>query len=104
MASLAPKLSHSSKPWATSKICQVLFEAISLSTTPKPSGDKWILGRGMEIARAILYRRISYNFQTLRLEEDKVKNINKDVKTGFYMLGGAFLATIACMVLGFVVG
>ena len=58
----------------------------------------------MEIARAILYRRISRNFHTLRSEEDKVKKMSKDAKTGFYVLGGAFLVTIACMVLGFMVG
>jgi hypothetical protein len=104
MASLTPKLSHSSRPWATSKICQVLFETSSLSITPKPSGDTESLGRGMEIVRVILYRRIACNFHTLRVEEDKVKNMSKDAKTGFYVLGGAFLATIACMVLGFMVG
>jgi hypothetical protein len=40
----------------------------------------------------------------LRSEGDKVKKMSKDAKTGFYVLGGAFLATIAGMVLGFMVG
>jgi hypothetical protein len=103
MASLTPKLSHSSRSWAPPKICQV-FEASSLSITPKPSGDTGILGRGMEIACAILFHRIVRNFHTLRSEEDKVKKMSKDAKTGFYVMGGAFLATIACMVLGFMIG
>jgi hypothetical protein len=67
-------------------------------------GVTGILGRGMEIARVILYRRIACNFHTLRAEEDKVKNMSNDAKTGFYVLGGALLATILCMVLGYVVG
>jgi len=80
------------------------IKGISLSISPKSSRDTGILGRGMEIARAILYPRIARNFHTLRAEEDKVKNMSKDAKRGFFVLGGAALATIACMVLGFMVG
>jgi hypothetical protein len=104
MASSAPKLSYSCRAWTTSLMRQVLFEASSLSTSPKPSGDTGFLGRGMEIARVILYRRIGRIFHTLRSEEGKMKKISKDAKTGFHVLGGAFLATIACMVFGFMVG